>query len=155
MEAITYEHNGNKYYFSNELGHKVIFSNGFEQRTMTKREFKTMCAKMRSKIKEKSQENDTMLTAINSLNFAQGHANKAFEVAISPRSQSGIGALIINIGNTRYIFNQEANTVLHIDHSKRINGRLLQGEEKDTIIEKIASSKTMAKKLAKTHIQYH
>lgn len=154
-EAITYNQNGRKYYFSNELGHKVIFDGGFEQRPMTKKEFKVMRAVMLSKAKTSSmEEKDSILEQITKLDFAEGHANKTFEVASSHRAQTGIGALVINIGNTRYIYNQEAGTVLHIDHSKRINGRMLQGEEKEQIIDKINSSKTMAKKLAKVTHQY-
>ena len=154
-EAITFNQNGKKYYFSNELGHKVIYEGGYAQRAMTKKEFKEIRAKMLSKTKtSETEEKDSILKQIVNLDFAEGHANKTFEIARSLRAQTGIGALIINIGNTRYIYNQEAGTVLHIDHSKRISGRMLQGDEKTQIIDKINSSKTMAKKIAKITHRY-
>ena len=81
------------------------------------------------------------------LDFSLGHANSTFEVVCSCSGLSKIGALALNIGTGRYLYNQDANTVFHIDHSKLINGTMMRSPEKDEIIRKISSSKTMTKKI--------
>lgn len=147
--AISFEDGDKKYYFSNKQGHTVIEANGAKQRQMRKKEFKSILGKMIECVFDSDCDNELLLEEIQKLNYAEGHANKTFEVVRPLTSLDGVHSLIINLGTARYIYNQEENTVLQIDHSKRINGTFLQeGPEKDEIIHKIASSKTMTKKLA-------
>ena len=150
--GLAFIDDGKKYYFSNDQGHKVIQQIGLEERPMTKNEFKEIRAKMAASIISHPEFSEELVAELEKLNFKQGHANGTFEIVTPCMSTSKIGALVINLGNARYIYNQDANTVFHIDHSKRINGAFLQeGQEKEEIIHKISSSKTMAKKISALH----
>ena len=142
VTGISYISNGKKYIFSNELGHKVTATNGYDQRPMTKTEFKEIRAKMACSILKSPDLPEKLVEELEKLDFSIGHANGTFEVVTACMSASKVSALVINLGNARYIYNQDANTVFHIDHSKLING-----EEKTRLIDKITTSKTMAKKL--------
>lgn len=150
--GLTYIIDGKKYVFSNELGHKVMSLNNSDKRPMTKTEFKEIRAKMASSIIKSDTIPEALVAELENLDFGLGHANGTFEVVTACLSKTKVGALVINLGHARYIYNQDANTVFHIDHSKRIIGNFMQeGPEKAKIIDKITSSKTMAKKLATMH----
>lgn len=149
VKAITFTDNGKTYYFSNEFGHRVSSYKESVQRPMTKKEYKVILAKMIRNTTLYGIDSDIFLEEISKLDFAEGHANKTFEIITPCLSPSKIHSLVMNLGNARYIYNQGENTVLQIDHSKRINGIFLpDGPEKDRIISKISSSKTMTKKIA-------
>lgn len=147
VQAISYSIDGKKYYFSNDEGHKVYNGTMSSPRPMTKKEFKDICSLMVLNASQYGELEETVLAEIEKLDFAEGHANSTFEVVQSCMGFSRIGALALNIGTARYLYNQDANTVFHIDHSKLINGTMMKSPEKDEIIAKITSSKTMTKKI--------
>ena len=147
VKALEYEREGKHYYFSNEEGHKVYSYDRRSIRPMTKREFKSICTEMLDNLDTYGVESSLILAEIEKLDFSLGHANSTFEVVCSCSGLSKIGALALNIGTGRYLYNQDANTVFHIDHSKLINGTMMKSPEKDEIIKKITSSKTMTKKI--------
>ena len=147
IKALAYNKDGKRYYFSNEEGHKVYSEDRRSCRPMTKREFKDICTLMLEQAGSYGETEATILAQIENLDFGLGHANSTFEVVLSCMSLHRIGALALNIGTSRYLYNQEAETVFHIDHSKLINGTMLKSPEKDAIIQKITSSKTMTKKI--------
>ena len=145
--TLIFNYDGKQYRFSNEKGHQVIQDTGRQKRPMTRKEFNQICALMIQRTSTFYKSADDVIEEVSKLDYAKGHANTTFEVTASPLSSSSIDVLTINLGNARFIYNQSANTVLHIDHSKLINGRMLQGEEKEKIIQKIKTSKTMTKKI--------
>lgn len=152
VQAIIFDDEGKRYYFSNELGHKVINSSA-EHRPMSKKEYKEVYSKMVEKTISNSDDSEQILDEIIKLDFGIGHANSTFQINKPCVGGNRLGSLIINIGCARYIYNADANTVFHIDHSKRITGYFMHdGPEKDGIIHTLTSSKTMAKKIAQaTH----
>lgn len=147
VKAIEYAFDRKHYYFSNEEGHKVYSYDKRSNRPMTKREFKHACTNMLDNLDAYGDQSALILAEIENLDFSVGHANSTFEVVCSCSGLSKIGALALNIGTGRYLYNQDANTVFHIDHSKLINGTMMRSPEKDEIIRKISSSKTMTKKI--------
>lgn len=147
VKAIEYAFDGKHYYFSNKEGHKVYSYDKRSHRPMTKREFKKACTNMLDNLESYGEQSTLILSEIENLDFSLGHANSTFEVVCSCSGLSKIGALALNIGTGRYLYNQDANTVFHIDHSKLINGTMMKSPEKDEIIKKITSSKTMTKKI--------
>lgn len=149
IQAVYYDKDGKRYYFSNELGHKVYTANS-DGRPMTKREYKEVHTLMILKTLERADQKtqDQILPELLKLEFSLGHANSTFEINRPCIGGDRIGALIINKGLARYIYNADSNTVFHIDHSKHINGHFMQdGPEKDEIIDTITSSKTLQKKM--------
>ena len=117
---------------------------------MTKREYKEVHTLMILKTLERADQKtqDQILPELLKLDFSLGHANSTFEINRPCIGGDRIGALIINKGLARYIYNADSNTVFHIDHSKKINGHFMQdGPEKDEIIDTITSSKTLQKKM--------
>lgn len=150
IRAITYTVNGIKYQFSNEEGHKVYPSGSYSSpRPMTKKEFKDICEIMVNNSHLYGDIEETVLSEIEKLDFSIGHANSTFEIVRSCVDQTKLGTLVMNIGNARYFYHPNENTVFHVDHSKLISGHMLLSPEKDTIISKITSSKTMTKKITK------
>lgn len=147
IKALEYSFDGKYYYFSNEEGHKVYSYDKRSCRPMTKREFKNICTQMLDNLENYGEQESLILSEIEKLDFSIGHANSTFEVVCSCSGLSKIGALALNLGTGRYLYNQDANTVFHIDHSKLINGTMMKSPEKDEIIRKITSSKTMTKKI--------
>ena len=147
--AIVYNYAGKKYIFSNEEGHKVSLPYGHTSRPMTKKEFKDICTIMLNNLAQYGNDEALILSEIEKLDFGIGHANSTFEVIKSSMEMSKISALALNIGTGRYLYNQNANTVYHIDHSKLINGIMMKSPEKDEIIKKITGSKTMTKKITR------
>lgn len=146
VQAITFNEGGKKYYFSNELGHKVITSG--EERPMTKKEYRQVLQSMTEKTLENADNPDQILDELIQLDFGIGHANSTFQINKPCIGENRTGALIINQGFARYIYNADSNTVFHIDHSKHINGSFMQeGSEKDKIIHTLTTSKTLQKKL--------
>lgn len=145
--GLSYHTNGKRYYFSNSDGHKVFSSGSQSCRPMTKKEFKDICLQMLENSNHYGEIEETVLSTIESLDFGLGHANSTFEVAISWCEPTKISALVMNIGTSRYLYNQDANTIFHVDHSKLVNGEMLRSPFKEQIIEKIQTSKTMAKKI--------
>ncbi len=147
IQAVYYDKDGKRYYFSNELGHRV-YSPNTDGRPMTKREYREIHTLMILKTLERAEEQDQILQELLKLDFGLGHANSTFEINKPCIGGDRIGALIINRGLARYIYNADSNTVFHIDHSKHINGYFMQdGPEKDEIIETLTSSKTLQKKM--------
>lgn len=147
--AVTFEDNGQKYYFSNTQGHKVMTTRNSSQRPMTKDEFNQIRRKMIGNTIQCNPNPNKTLEELAKLDFSLGHANCTFQIITSPLERSNLGTLVINLGNARYLYNQEKNTVFHIDHSKLINGTFIQdGPEKEKIINIISNSKTMTKKIA-------
>lgn len=147
VQAIYYDKDGKRYYFSNELGHKVYTANS-DGRPMTRREYKEIHSLMILKTLEKAEDKDQILQELLKLDFSLGHANSTFEINRPCIGGDRIGALIINKGLAKYIYNADSNTVFHIDHSKHINGHFMkEGPEKDDIIDTITSSKTLQKKI--------
>ena len=147
IQAVYYDKDGKRYYFSNELGHKVYSPNA-GGRPMTRREYKEIHTLMILKTLEKAKGQDQILQELLKLDFGLGHANSTFEINKPCIGGDRIGALIINKGFARYIYNADSNTVFHIDHSKHINGCFMpEGPEKDKIIETLTSSKTLQKKM--------
>lgn len=148
--AIIYNVNGKKYYLSNENGHKV-YSLGVDSmpRPMTKKEFKQLCSTLILNSKYYNELEDQIITAVEQLDFSKGHANSTFEIAKSCLDLNPLGTLVMNIGNAKYFYNTYNDSVYHIDHSKLILGRTLKETEKEKIISKISTSKTMTKKINK------
>ena len=147
VEAIEYKKDGLHYYFSNAKGHKVYSYDRCICRPMTKKEFKSICTEMLDNLDSYGEQEFIILAEIEKLDFSLGHANSTFEVIRSWSSTSKLGTLALNIGTGRFLYNIDANTVFHIDHSKFINGTMLKSPEKDEIIKKITTSKTMTKKI--------
>ena len=116
---------------------------------MTKKEFKDICEIMVNNSHLYGDIEETVLSEIEKLDFSIGHANSTFEIVRSCVDQTKLGTLVMNIGNARYFYHPNENTVFHVDHSKLISGHMLLSPEKDTIISKITSSKTMTKKITK------
>lgn len=147
-QAIFFDNETKRYYFSNNLGHKVI--SGGTERPMTKKEYKDTCQKMTSYALETN--NETLLDEIIKLDFKLGHANSTFEISKSYQCTSLTGTLIFNQGLARYIYNPDSDSVFHINHSKQINGTFLtNGPEKEAIVKTLTTSKTMQKKLQSTN----
>lgn len=150
VRAITYTVNGIKYQLSNEEGHKVYPSGSYSSpRPMTKKEFKDLCKIMILHSESYGEIEETIISEIEKLDFSIGHANSTFEIVRSCVEQSKLGTLVMNIGQARYFYHPKENTVFHVDHSKLISGHMLTSPEKETIIDKINSSKTMTKKINK------
>ena len=150
IRGITYTVNGTKYQFSNEEGHKVYSSGSCSTpRPMTKKEFKDICKIMILNSSSYGEAEEVILSEIEKLDFAIGHANSTFEIVRSCVEQSKLGTLVMNIGPARYFYHPTENRVFHVDHSKLINGHMLTPPESDAIIAKITSSKTMTKKIQK------
>ena len=145
--AITYTEEQNKYFLSNQEGHKVYTRDNSFYRPMTKQEYKETYLKILNSIPNDSTISDTILVELENLDFSTGHANSTFEIVKSYLEPHGIGALALNIGLNRYLYNQQKETIYHIDRSKLTVGRMLQSPEKDEIIKKLTTSKTMTKKL--------
>ena len=152
IRAITYTTpNGIKYQLSNEEGHKVYPSGSTSTpRPMTKKEFKEICKNILLNSEYYGDDEETILAEMEKLDFSIGHANSTFEMVRSCVDFSKLGTLVLNLGSARYFYHPEENTVFHVDHSKLINGHMLVDAEKEEIIEKITSSKTMTKKIKKT-----
>ncbi len=150
IRAITYTVNGIKYQLSNEEGHKVYASGSYSApRPMTKKEFKDLCKIMILNSSLYGEIEETILSEIEKLDFSIGHANSTFEIVRSCVDQTKLGTLVMNIGQARYFYHPNENNVFHVDHSKLISGHMLQSPERETIIDKITSSKTMTKKINK------
>ena len=69
------------------------------------------------------------------LDFSIGHANSTFEIVKSCVTTKKVGTLVLNIGPARYLFNEDTNSIFHIDYTKHINGHMLKSPEKEEIIE--------------------
>lgn len=148
VRAITYTKNGIKYQLSNEEGHKVYTSGSYSApRPMTKKEYKDLYKTMILNSYLYGEKEEIILSEMEKLDFATGHANATFEIVRSCVEQSKLGTLVMNIGQARYFYHPEDSRVFHVDHSKLITGHMLTSPEKDKIIEKITSSKTMTKKI--------
>lgn len=149
VRAITYTAaNGIKYQLSNEDGHKVYLSGSMSTpRPMTKKEFKDICETIISNSEYYGDVEETILAEMEKLDFSIGHANSTFEIVKSCVDFSKLGTLVLNLGSARYFYHPDENTVFHVDHSKLINGHMLLEPEKEEIITKITSSKTMTKKI--------
>lgn len=149
VQAIIFYEDGKKYYFSNELGHKVISSS--EERPMSKKEYNNIMKKMTEKTLENAEKPDEILDQLIQLDFGTGHANSTFQINRPCVGSEKIGALIFNVGSARYIYNTDGYnaTVFHIDHGKNINGHFMpDGPDKDRIITTLTNSKTLQKKIA-------
>ena len=148
VQAIIFIEDRKKYYFSNELGHKVISSS--DERPMTKKEYKTILETMTRKTLENAENPDKILDELIQLDFGMGHSNSTFQINRPCVGTDRIGALIFNSGTSRYIYNADVGTVFHIDHANHINGHFMQdGPDKDRIIGTLTSSKTLQKKIQK------
>lgn len=146
VQAIIFNEGGKRYYFSNELGHKVITS--AEERPMSKKEYKEALQRMTEKTMDNAEDPDQIMDELIKLDFGMGHANSTFQINRPCIGDNRIGALIINRGFARYIYNADSNTVFHIDHSRNINGSFMkEGSEKDEIIHTLTTSKTLRKKI--------
>ena len=110
-------------------------------------EYKELCKTMILNCDKYGDIRDTVLATIEQLDFSKGHANSTFEIAKSYVEPNKVGTLVLNIGTARYLFNKDINSVFYIDHTKRISGHMLKSPEKEEIIGKIYSSKTMTKKI--------
>lgn len=150
IRAITYTINGTKYQLSNEDGHKVYASGSCSApRPMTKKEFKDICKLMILNSHTYGDIEEIVLSEIEKLDFSLGHANSTFEIVRSCVEQSKLGTLVMNIGPARYFYHPTEDKVFHVDHTKLINGHMLVAPEKDEIISKMTTSKTMIKKIEK------
>ena len=148
IQAITYTVNGIKYHLSNGDGHKVYrLGTIAAPRPMTKKEFKELCKTLILNFDKYDDIGDTILAIVDQLDFQMGHANSTFEIVKSCVDPRPVGTLVMNIGTARYLYNQDVNSVFHIDHTKFISGHMLQEPEKERIISKIKTSKTMTKKI--------
>ena len=148
--AMAFHKDGKRYFFSNDEGHTVISDGGTKNRPMSKKEFENVVKLMiDASIKCDTKKRKKYLDEIAKLDFSLGHANATFEVYADLEKPSKINFLAINLGNLRYVYEQETGNVLkvHVDRTSP-NGYMLDGPEKNEIINKITSSKTMAKKIA-------
>lgn len=141
-QAIFYDEGNKRYYFSNELGHKVIAHS--TERPMEKQEYKNIYDKMVRVLLENPSD-EPILDEIVGLNFDRGHANSTFEVTRPCQCTTEAATQIFNRGTNRYIYNSDNNTVYYSDG--RLNGSFLAGEEKESIIKVLTKSKTMQRKL--------
>ena len=151
ITGITYTAtNGIKYQLSNKEGHKVYPSGSTSTpRPMTKKEYKEICKTILLNSSHYGEDEAVILAEMEKLDFSIGHANSTFEIVKSCVDFSKLGTLVLNLGSARYFYHPDENTVFHVDHSKLINGHMLIEPEKDEIITKITSSKTMKKKIQK------
>lgn len=90
---------------------------------------------------------ESVLDEIISLDFGTGHANSTFEVLRSCQDTGQNASQIFNQGTARYIYNSDSDTVYYINRNKNICGVFLIGPKKDHIINVMAKSKTMQKKI--------
>ncbi len=148
VEAIFFDENNTRYYFSNELGHKII--SGSVKRPMTKKEYKESLDKLIKKAAS-TQNRDQILDEIINLDFGLGHANSTFEITKPLLSDSDQTILILNQGISRYLYSPNANTVFHIDRSKHINGSFIDGSEKNNVVQILTHSKTIQRKMLRAN----
>ena len=140
----------NAFVFSNEEGHKVFYNGGHSARPMSKKEYKEVRAAMIiAASKCEPDKKSKYLDEIAKLDYTTGHNNATFEVITTIKEPSIIKSLAINLGNMRYVYSQVDGNVLkvNLDRTTR-SGYMNDGTEKDKIINKITTSKTMAKKIA-------
>lgn len=147
--AIAFHDNGIRYLFSNTKGHTRISNSGNNTRPMTKREFKIVKAKMLEKIHQNATETekDFFYNYISTLNFAKGHTEETMEVGTSLIDKSKINFLAVNFGHLRYVYTESEDTVMVVNRDKNYECHYIYDSDKDKIIEKIKSSKTITKKI--------
>lgn len=148
--AIAFHQDNKRYIFSNEYGHLVIYNGGHSKKPMTKREYEEIRNQMiNNVIKLNKEKRDIYLDEIITLDFSIGHANAVFEVHNHDYSdQTTISSLIINIDNMRYVYSPENNTVLKVNIDRTSpSGYITSKREKDEIIHKLTTSKTIRKKI--------
>jgi len=145
--AIAFNYDNKRYLFSNEDGHEVIYDGGRKIRQMKKREFTDIKNKMLQTATNTYNTNE-ILVEIENLDFSLGHANSSFSVITDYGTTPRIKFLVINMGIMRYVYNPDNNSVFALNRDKKTGDYMLECPEKSQIIDKINSSKTMAKKIA-------
>lgn len=145
VQAIFFDQDHKRYYFSNDQGHKVIEQNLV--RPMTKKEYISGFQQMLTDtLAEPTTE--PILDELLKLDFGIGHANSTFEVTRPCLSVGTEVVQIFNKGTSRFIYNIANDTVYHINRSKNINGLFLpDGPEKEQVIKILTTSKTMQAKM--------
>ena len=153
--AIAFNDSGKRYIFSNNDGHVVIFSTNDPQnqarRPMTKKEFEEIKEKMTDKA-QTAQEKAELLSEINELDFAKGHANAVFNVLTYINGENKVRALAININFSRYVYSLEDERLISVDTSrKRTTTEITDENKKNEITHKMFASKTLQKKINEVH----
>lgn len=153
--ALAFNDSGKRYIFSNEDGHRVIFSCANPQaqarRPMTRKEFEDIREKMTEKAKGASEETE-ILAEIKKLDFAKGHANAVFDVITYVDGENQVRALAININFSRYVYDLENERLSRVDTSRQITTKeITDTKKKDEIVNKMFTSKTLQKKINEVH----
>lgn len=140
-QAIFYDEGNKRYYFSNDLGHKVI---GFSSvRPMTKKEYKSIYDKMVKAFLENPSD-EPILDEIVGLDFGRGHANSTFEIARPCNCSNSAPTQIFHQGEDRYLYNSDHESLYY--SNGHFNGSFLEGTEKERIVKILEKSKTMQRK---------
>lgn len=153
--ALAFNYNGQRYYFSNSEGHETIYNGGHSTRPMTRHEFKTITARMLRKTKAilDSESQRETLAEISKLNYREGQINATFKAIIDHNTiKTSVGRLALNLGNFRYIYTPGIESVYKLNCSD-FSGHMIAGDEKKEMIDKMKSSKTMAKVIKKEMVR--